>query len=291
MIERIYIPTVRRCDNQITFENLPKELQERVVMVIEAGERHLYSYPCEYLEIPESIVGTWTQLAQTRLFIHKHAGAIKYCVADDDVLIKRRNSKYWNGTSNMEMSKRYATQEEILLMYETVDKWLDEASIGVIGLSDPGTPPSSNEYEDTKDVYSFIFYDGRMLSKIIDDIDICSLRIAEDVLFLYEILSRGINTRNSTEWMYDNRSMSDKNLAKSRVVWTEMYKDGDEKPANYYQSKEHYEAMRFIQKKYPHGVKIFEKDGKMKNVKYWKKVYKPLGSDGTPSASLESFFS
>jgi hypothetical protein len=49
--------------------------------------------------------------------------------------------------------------------------------------------------------------------------------------------------------------------------------------------------MRFIQERYPHGVKIFEKDGKMKNVKYWKKVYKPLGSDGTPSASLESFFS
>ena len=26
MIERVYIPTVRRCDNQITFDNLPKEL-------------------------------------------------------------------------------------------------------------------------------------------------------------------------------------------------------------------------------------------------------------------------
>jgi len=291
MIERIYIPTVRRCDNQITFKNLPKELQERVVMVIEPGERHLYNYPCEYLEIPENIVGTWTQLAQTRLFIHKHAGAIKYCVADDDVLIKRRNSKYWTETSNMETSKRYATQEEILLMYETVDKWFDEASIGVIGLSDSGTPPQSNEYADTVDVYSYVFYDGRMLSKIIDDIDICSLRIAEDVLFLYEILSRGINTRRSNEWMYDNRSMSDKNLAKSRIVWTEMYKDGDEKPANYYQSKEHYDAMRFIQERYPHGVKIFEKDGKMKNVKYWKKVYKPLASDGTPVATLDDFFS
>jgi len=190
----------------------------------------------------------------------------------------------------MEMSKRYATSEEILLMYETVDKWLDEVSIGVVGLSDPGTPPSSSEYDDTKDVYSYIFYDGRMLSKIIDDLDICSLRIAEDVLFLYEVLSRGINTRKSAEWMYDNKSMSDKNLAKSRIVWTEMYKK-DEAPTDYFQAKEHYDAMRFIQEKYPHGIKIYEKDGRMKNVKYLKRVYKPLTSEGTSGATLDDFFS
>ena len=53
MIERIYIPTVRRTDNQITYNNLPDELKERVIMVVEPGERHLYKYPCEYLEIPE----------------------------------------------------------------------------------------------------------------------------------------------------------------------------------------------------------------------------------------------
>ena len=290
MIERIYIPTVRRCDNQITFENLPKELQGRVIMVIDPSERHLYSYPCEYLEIPESIVGTWTQLAQTRLFIHKHAGAIKYCVADDDIIIKRRNAKYWTQTSDMETSKQTATPEDILEMYETVDKWLDEESIGVVGLSDFGLPPGSNKYDDTRGVYSYIFYDGRMLSKIIDDIDICSLRVAEDVLFLFEVLSRGINTRKSNKWIYDNKSITNKELQDSRVVWTEMYKD-EERPDNYYTSKETIEAMRFIQQRYPHGVKIYENDGKTKNVKYWKRVYKPLASDGTPSASLESFFS
>jgi len=284
MIERIYIPTVRRANNQITFNNLPKELQERVVMVVEPGERHLYDYPCEYLEIPEKLVGTWTQLAETRLFIHKHAGAIKYCVADDDIKIRRRNAKYWTGQSNMEKSKRDATAEEMLDMYETVDKWFDESAIGVVGLSDAGSPPSSKEYEDTKDVYSYVFYDGRMLSEVIDDMDICSLRIAEDVLFLYEVLSRGINTRKSTEWMYDNRSMVQKDLSDTREVWTGMFKNVEDRPDNYYQSDAHYDAMRYIQSKYPHGVKIFEKDGKMKNRKYWKKVYNPKYSD-----NLENF--
>lgn len=281
MIERIYIPTVRRANNQITFNNLPKELQERAVMVVEPGERHLYDYPCDYLEIPEKLVGTWTQLAETRLFIHKHAGAIKYCVADDDIKIRRRNAKYWTGQSNMEKSKRDATAEEMLDMYETVDKWFDESAIGVVGLSDAGSPPSSKEYEDTKDVYSYVFYDGRMLSEVIDDMDICSLRIAEDVLFLYEVLSRGINTRKSTEWMYDNRSMVQKDLSDTREVWTGMFKNVEDRPDNYYQSDAHYDAMRYIQSKYPHGVKIFEKDGKMKNRKYWKKVYNPKYSDNS----------
>ena len=284
MIERIYIPTVRRANNQITFNNLPKELQERVVMVVEPCERHLYDYPCEYLEIPEKLVGTWTQLAETRLFIHKHAGAIKYCVADDDIKIRRRNAKYWTGQSNMEKSKRDATAEEMLDMYETVDKWFDERAIGVVGLSDAGSPPSIKEYEDTKDVYSYVFYDGRMLSEVINDMDICSLRIAEDVLFLYEVLSRGINTRKSTEWMYDNRSMVQKDLSDTREVWTGMFKNVEDRPVNYYQSDAHYDAMRYIQSKYPHGVKIFEKDGKMKNRKYWKKVYNPKYSD-----NLENF--
>ena len=284
MIERIYIPTVRRANNQITFNNLPKELQERAVMVVEPGERRLYDYPCDYLEIPEKLVGTWTQLAETRLFIHKHAGTIKYCVADDDIKIRRRNAKYWTGQSNMEKSKRDATAEEMLDMYETVDKWFDESAIGVVGLSDAGSPPSSKEYEDTKDVYSYVFYDGRMLSEVIDDMDICSLRIAEDVLFLYEVLSRGINTRKSTEWMYDNRSMVQKDLSDTREVWTGMFKNVEDRPDNYYQSDAHYDAMRYIQSKYPHGVKIFEKDGKMKNRKYWKKVYNPKYSD-----NLENF--
>ena len=286
MIERIYIPTVRRADNQITFNNLPEELKKRVIMVVEPGERHLYNYECEYLLVPEKLVGTWTQLAETRLMIHKHAGAIKYAVLDDDVIIKRRNAKYWTGESNMEKSKRSATSDEITDMYENVSKWMDEESIGVVGLSDGGYPPAASEYEDTKPVYTYLFYDGRMISKVIDEMDITSLRIAEDVLFLFEALSRGINTRKSNEFMYDNRSMVDKDLAESREVWTGMYKNKEDRPDNYYQSDEHYKSMDYIQKKYPHIIQIFKDDnGKKKNRIAWKKLY-----NSRNTGSLSEFF-
>jgi len=287
MIERIYIPTVRRTDNQITFNNLPEELKERVIMVVEPGERHLYNYECEYLLVPEKLVGTWTQLAETRLMIHKHAGAIKYAVLDDDVIIKRRNAKYWTGKSNMEKSKRFATSEEISDMFEIVSKWLDEESIGVVGISDAGTPPANTVYTDTMPVYTYLFYDGRMLSKVIDEMDIAALRIAEDLLFLFEALSRGINTRKSNEFMYDNRSMVDKNLAESREVWTGMFKNKEDRPDNYYQSDEHYKSLDYIQKKYPHIIKIFkDENGKKKNRIAWKKLYKPINY----GSSLEEFY-
>ena len=285
MIEKIYIPTVRRAKNQITFNNLPDELKKRVIMVVESEERHLYNYDCEYLEIPEEIVGKWTQLAETRKLIHKHAGNIKYAMIDDDIVINRRNTKYWTGISNMDRSRRKATKDEISLMYEQVSKWLDEPDIGIVGLSTPDVPPGSKEYHDTTNVNTYCFYDGRMISKVIDEMDITSVRVSEDMLFLYEALSRGINSRKSEEWVFDNRSQVDKNLQDTRIVWKNMF---DETPEDYFQTDEHYDCMRYIQKKYPHGVKIFEKDGKMKNIKYLKKVYKK--SQENNGNSLVDFF-
>ena len=273
MIERIYIPTAKRFLNQITYENMPKELQKKVIMVVRPDEKKHYMYDCEYLTVPHDMVGTWTELAQTRKFIHKHAGAIKYAMIDDDIIIKRRNAKYWTGVSNMEKSRRNATMEEISEMYEQFSKWLDEPDIGIVGLSSPDIPPADTPYRDTTNVNTYVFYDGRMISKVIDEMDITSVRVSEDMLFLYEALSRGINSRRSEEWVFDNRSQVDKDLQDSRIVWKGMF-DDKETPEDYFQTEEHYDCMRYIQKKYPYGVKIFEKDGKMKNVKYLKEVYK-----------------
>ena len=283
MIERIYIPTAKRENNQITYNNLPDELKKKVIMVLRPDDRPLYNYDCEYLVVPEKIVGTYTELAQTREFIHKHAGAIKYAMVDDDIIIKRRNAKYWTGKSNMEKSRRTATSEEISEMYGVVDKWLDEPDIGIVGLSWPDEPPGNKLYRDTTNVNTYVFYDGRMISEVIDEMDISSVRVSEDMLFLYEALSRGINSRKSEEWMFDNRSQVDKDLQDSRIVWKGMF-EGKDTPEDYFQTDEHYDCMKYIQKKFPHGVKIFEKDGKMKNVKYWKKVYQPKNSN-----SLDKF--
>jgi hypothetical protein len=273
MIDKIYIPTIRRTTTQITYDNLPDELKKKVVMVVEPAERNLYNYDCDYLTLPDNIVGSYTQLAETRKFIHKHAGTHKYIVADDDLIIRRKNSKYWSDINNMECSNRVATPDEILEMIDTFDEWLDEDNMGVVGPCNSDMHPGTTIYQDTMGVFSFVAYDGRKISKVIDDMDITCVRIAEDVLFIYECLSRGINTRVSIEYQYDNRSMANKDLLHTRQIWTGMY-DEDNQPKDYLQADKHYDALSLIRDKFPHGMKIYEKNGKMKNTKYWKKVYK-----------------
>lgn len=280
MIERIYIPTIRRTDKQFTFDNLPKELQERVVMVVESSERSLYNYSCEYLELPNDIVGQWTQLSLTRKFIHQHAGNIKYAMIDDDLIVYKRNQKYFNNISDMESSKRKATSEEIIRLFNTVSKWLDEKDIGIVGLSDGMVPPVEEEYSDTKGVFGYLFFDGKKISKIINEID-TSIRVAEDLLFLFECMSSGINTRMSNEFLYVNKSATEE-LKNKRPIWEGLF---DNMPKDYFQTKEHYEALQYIQKKFPHAITIFEENGIMKNVKHWKRIYRSVDH-----ATLEKFF-
>lgn len=269
MIERIFIPTIRRADKQFTYENLPAELQARVVMVIDPAERHLYHYPCQYLELPPHIVGAWTQLAMTRKFIHQHAGRIKYAMIDDDLVFKKRNAKYWTGVADMPKSKREATPAEILRLFETASAWLDEDGIGIVGVSDDGVPPAKTEYSDTKGVFNCLFLDGNMIAEVIDDAD-TSIRVAEDVLFLFECLSKGINTRMANEFLATNKSLG-KELKGRRPVWEGMF---DQMPKDHFQTNEHYDALRHIADRFPEGMEIFEKGGRMKNKKSWKKVYR-----------------
>ena len=278
MIERIYIPTIRRADNQVAFENLPEELQKKVVMVVESGERHLYNYDCDYLELPEYVVGCECQLAETRKFIYQQAGSIKYAVIDDDCVFWRRNAKYWTGKSNMEKSRRVADCDEYFLAFDTFDKWLNEPDIGIVGLQDLASshPPPDKEYLDTVAVSGVYFFDGKKISGIdclainLEEKLTCPIRKGEDLLFLYECLSRGINIRKSIEWCFVNHSMTSKGVSISG--------SGPD------QSDLAYDALKYIQSKFPEGVKLYEKDGIRKNRKYCKKVYKPA-----TKSSLENF--
>ena len=99
MIEKIFIPTVNRVDNQITYNNLPLELRKKVTMVVQEWERNKYQYDCEYLVLPPEInLKDYYCLPKTRKLIYEAGKNIKYAVIDDDLIFKRRNSKYWCNT-------------------------------------------------------------------------------------------------------------------------------------------------------------------------------------------------
>jgi len=282
MIERIYIPTIRRPNNQVTYDNLPKAWQEKVIMVVEPGERESYDYPCGFLELPEEIVGSWTQLAETRKLIHLHAGDIKYAMVDDDCQLVTRNSKYWSAQSNMEKSKRTSTEEEINRLFDSASKWLDEENMGVVGISSGDDFPRPQEYIDTIGVFTWLFLDGKKISPIAQDLT-TEFRVAEDLAFMFHCLSSGVNTRKSNEFLFLNRSQT-KEFEGKRPIWEETIKDKSE--TNIFQSEEHYDILRGIQKLWPIAIDIFEKDGKKKNRKNWSKIYTPKCAN-----TLEDFMS
>ena len=104
---KIYIPTFRRVDNQITFNNLPDDVKENVILVVQEQEKNQYKYDCEYLVVDNNI-----GIAKTREHIYRHAGKNRFGMLDDDVRFYRRNTMYYKGEeSNMEKSRRMMNQD------------------------------------------------------------------------------------------------------------------------------------------------------------------------------------
>ena len=72
----------------------------------------------------------------------------------------------------------------------------------------------------------------------------------------------------------------------TREVWTGMYSKDEEIPSmeETYQNEHTQNAVEHIQKRFPMGIKIYEKNGVKKHTRYWKRVYKPA-----TESSLENF--
>ena len=201
MIETLYIPTMGRSDNQITYDKLPYKYQKKVVFVIPKDEwssmTKLYG-DNQLLATPDDIKG----IAATREFICRYAGKTRFSMIDDDVVFYRRNQKYYSDfdkKSNMDKSKRIATESDLDEMFALFDKWMDEGYIH-IGHRRANLPPCKKSYSDICFFNSIHHIDGKKLSKIIDKIDWTFCEVGEDANFMFEYLSKGLINRKSCEF-------------------------------------------------------------------------------------------
>ena len=229
MIEKIYIPTVNRVDNQITYNGLSDSLKERVVMVVQSWERDQYNYDCEYLVLPEEInLDDYLCLAKTRDYIYKDAGTIKYCVLDDDLIFKRRNQKYFKKSglrleADMKISKRVCTDDDLEEMFNLYDNLLDVVSY--CGGCRIGLPPAeSNDqrhssYLNNSPVFSQLFLNGADIYEKLEELNTTKIRYNEDVLFLLSILTSGLSGIESQQFGFQNSSTETKEV--SQTVWEE----------------------------------------------------------------------
>ncbi len=289
MIEKIFIPTVNRVDNQITYNHLPDSLKKRVVMVVQAWERDRYTYDCEYLvlpDTPEYHFSDYYCLPKTRRMIYQAGRSMKYCVLDDDLQFGRRNAKYFGGESNMEKSKRTCTEADVLDMFSLYDSWLDDESVTVCGCAHPEHPPNNTPYANNTSLGSALWINGTHFSSILDDLDLTSVRVMEDTCFLLTLLSRGYGNRKSEEFVFYNSSILKKNM--KSTVWDQQTFDQTHKDHKY------------IERLFPDVFKIlYDENGNRLSGGYrdygkvkvqWSKAYK-IAKKRSEQSTLERFLS
>ncbi|MFN4975293.1 MAG: hypothetical protein ACK5GV_08620 [Bacteroidota bacterium] len=222
MIEKIYIPTVNRVNNQITYNSLPDELKKKVVLVVQEWERPQYSYDCEYLVVPNTKEKKFKYLAKTREFIYKSAGKIKYAMIDDDIVIARRNSKYFSAyghISNMEKSKRVLIENDFFDMFSIFDRWLDEVSLCSCAMSN--FPPGKRLYKESSAVsFGIFFINGNDIYPFLEQMKLGETSIAEDVVFTLYVLGFGLRNRVTEEFVLDRNISVEKKI--SSFCWDDQ---------------------------------------------------------------------
>ncbi|MCL7409444.1 hypothetical protein [Marivivens donghaensis] len=207
-MERIFIPTVNRPKQQITYEHLPPHLQKRVTLVVQEWEQNNYNYDCDYLVLPSEInLGDRLCLAKTRAHIYRTARNEKYAVLDDDIVFKRRNSKRFTGNSNMATSSRQATDDDLTEMFELFSQWLDEKNVTLCGASQVQNIPATQAYRNNASLSSAIWVNGSDFSDVLDDLPLTEVKYGEDTLFFLSLLTRGFGNRVSQEFCFENKSL------------------------------------------------------------------------------------
>ena len=259
MFEVIYIPTMGRSDNQLTYNRFPKTYQKKVIFAIPEKDRDEYDYDDnQLLLVPNEIKG----IAGTREYICRHAGKIRFSMIDDDVVFYRRNQKYFldfDKVSNMEKSKRIAGKKDLDEMYNLFDEWMDvDDKLIHIGNRRSNYPPSLKSYTDIIFFNSMHHINGELLSEIIDDIDWTFCKVGEDAHMMIEYLLRGYRNRRTDEFP---------------ALWGSYQEGGC---AMYRDSKLHNEEHEKLQKKYPEFVKM-------------KKVMMAQGKDGKNIGEIKEF--
>ena len=209
MIDRIYIPTLGRPNEQVTWDNLPTELKEKVWFVIHEKEKDLYDYGAKYLVLDNNI-----GIANVRKEIVYHAGKIRFCMWDDDVIFYRRNRKYYgdlriNGEyvpdrfyedgprKGKPISKWKMELEDFQDMFNQFNGWMDnEPKLIHIGHRRTNLPPLGSTHDNIF-FNSMHMIDGNKLSNIIDEIDWTYVQVGEDANFILEYLTRGYTNRRT----------------------------------------------------------------------------------------------
>ena len=199
MISRIYIPTLGRHNNQITWDNMPSFVRDITVLVVQPHEQHLHGDK-PILVLPEDDYG----ITKTRRWIYDHAGDILYGVFDDDLKFVDRNPGHGIEMSKEEADESWATKGEHGKQSMTEEDWrffLNKTSEWLNGdfafagsrLGNMSPYKWHDGYYDNTSIFCVYFFNGKKLPPS-SDLD-WSLDLAEDAHLVLQLLEKGYSNR------------------------------------------------------------------------------------------------
>jgi len=260
MIDTIYIPTLGRSHNQITFDNMTPNAQAITTLVVQPKEAHLYpKYPT--MVLPSDDIG----ITETRRWIYMNSMNIKYAVFDDDL-------KFIERTPGGPKSKKPMDSAGWNYLLNETSDWLDEFAFS--GFRQGNLPPAGKDYLTTAGVNCAFFFNG---NKLPDESELdWELSTTEDISMVLQLFQKGYNNRIWDKFGYLSNILVDGGCNEWRTI--DLINDNHAK---------------LIQKfpKYVswNGIKENVMGGSFKKIKIrWKQAY--LDSQKS-KASLENFMS
>lgn len=216
---KIFIPTYGRHDKQHTYNHLPKKLQERVTLVVQKREAHLYKAYPNVIILPASV----ETITPTRQYIASKimSDGGKFVMLDDDLRFDKRRMD--------EKGKFYvATDKEIIDLFKTIEKSLDKyAHVGVLS-REGGNRVEQSTKECTR-MMRVLAYRAEILHK--NKVRFDRLPLQEDFDVTLQLLRKGYKNLVLCEWVNGQGSSGAKGGC-SHFRTIEMHNDNVRKLAN-----------------------------------------------------------
>jgi hypothetical protein len=264
----IIIPTLGRCDNQITLNSIPAKFHHIVTLVVQDHEYQYMQtkYPtCNVWQLPLGTKG----IAKTRKEIAQHWKGKAIYVMDDDLKFV---------TINSELKGKPMSDDEFEKFLINVRKFMDEGYVHG-GMSTQTTPPDPKPYSFNTRVWTNVFYSENFNP---DEIDFGEeyIMMPEDFYVTLQLLTTG----------YQNVVFNHCRVSPSAT----NAKGGCE---TYRTIENHNIGQDILASKFPKFVTVYEKEqtsGPWKGLKKkalkirWKQAY--LSSKSNEPSSLDEFF-
>lgn len=197
MIGRIYIPTLGRVTDQITYDNMPQWVKDITYLVVQPYEYDLMKavYPNgNVLSLPENDYG----ILHTRKWIVDTAGDSIFSMIDDDIVFWKRNVDRATGKKNAEKSNVPFSEKDWMDMLQWAN---DKLSNGytVAGCKPKGLPPSNKEDNEFGRIMQVFFINGSNLQR--DKLE-WVMPSSEDVHFLIQVCEMGGKTVATDKYLF-----------------------------------------------------------------------------------------